>query len=161
MVSSEALHIVLVEPEIPQNAGNIGRTCVALGARLHLVGRLGFRIDDREVKRAGLDYWDHLALSVHESWESFETSLPRGALSLFFSTKGSAAPWDVPVTPPVYLVFGSESRGLPPSFYERYRSALVRLPQRPEARSLNLATAAGIAAYDAARRLELFPATGL
>ena len=157
MLSSEPLHIVLVEPEIPQNAGNIGRTCVALGARLHLVGRLGFSVDDREVKRAGLDYWEHLRLTRHETWDAFAASLPAGACLTFLSTKGERPFWDVPLSAPLYLVFGSESRGLPPSFYERYRDRLARLPQRPEARSLNLAVAVGAAGYDAARRLSIIP----
>lgn len=157
MLSSEPLHLVLVEPEIPQNAGNIGRTCVALGARLHLVGRLGFSTDDRDVKRAGMDYWDRLSLSIHATWDDFLGSLPEGAGMTFLSTRGRRAFWDVPVARPQFLVFGSESRGFPPSFYERYGDRLAAIPQAAEARSLNLATAAGVAAYDAARRLALFP----
>lgn len=156
MLSSEPLHVVLIEPEIPQNTGNIGRTCVAVGARLHLVGRLGFSVDDRDVKRAGLDYWKHLKLSLHATWDLFLSTIPQDAALSFFSTHGSGLFWDSPVVSPQYLVFGSESRGLPPSFYERYRDRLVKIPQNPGARSLNLGTAAGIAAYDAARRLSLF-----
>lgn len=160
MVSSD-LNVVLVEPEIPQNAGNIGRTCVAVGARLHLVGRLGFSVDDKDVRRAGLDYWQHLALSVHPTWDVFMSSVPAEATMRFFSTRGTARYFEAPLAKPLYLVFGSESRGLPPSFYDRYAASLVKIPQRPEARSLNLATSVGIVAYDAARRLELFPADGL
>lgn len=156
MLSSEPLHVVLVEPEIPQNAGNIGRTCVALGARLHLVGRLGFSLEDREVKRAGLDYWKHLALTVHDTWDAFLAATPKEAAMSFFSTRGTRPFWDAPCAAPAYLVFGSESRGLPPSFYGRYADGLVRIPQAEAARSLNLATAVGVAAYDAARRLSLF-----
>jgi len=157
MVSSNALNVVLLEPEIPQNAGNVGRTCVALGARLHLVGRLGFSLDERDLKRAGLDYWQHLQLSVHDNWETFLGTLPEGAAMTLLSSRGERTFWDAPVGDPLYLVFGSESRGLPPSFYDRYRHKLARIPQNGEVRSLNLATAVGIAAYDAARRLELFP----
>jgi tRNA (cytidine/uridine-2'-O-)-methyltransferase len=155
MLSSEPLHIVLVEPEIPQNAGNIGRTCVALGARLHLVGKLGFSLDDAAVKRAGLDYWEHLRLTRHDTWDAFEAARPAGAAMVFLSTKATRDFWDVELASPLYLVFGSESRGLPPSFYDRYRDRLARLPQRPEARSLNLAVAVGAAGYDAARRLSI------
>jgi tRNA (cytidine/uridine-2'-O-)-methyltransferase len=147
------LHIVLVEPEIPQNTGNIGRTCVGLGATLHLVGELGFSLEAKDVKRAGLDYWAHLKLMRHLTWDAFEAALPAEASLFFFSTKGSSSLWDMRFRAPVYFVFGSESRGLPPSFYKRFRESLVRIPIEKEIRSLNLATAVGIAAYDAARQL--------
>lgn len=150
------LHIVLVEPEIPQNAGNVGRTCLAIGARLHLVGRLGFSLDEKNLRRAGLDYWANVDLAVHPDWDSFIAGVPAGAQLAFLSSRGNRDFWDVPLAPPTYLVFGSESRGLPPSFYQRHDDALFRLPMTGAVRSLNLATAAGIAAYDAARRLNLF-----
>lgn len=157
-MSSEAprLHVVLVEPEIPQNAGNVGRTCLALGARLHLVGRLGFSLDEKSLKRAGLDYWASVDLAVHASWDDFLSTVPSGAKLLFLSSRGRRTLWDAELGEPLYLVFGSESRGLPPSFYRRHDDALVRLPSTAAVRSLNLATAVGIAAYDAARRMKLF-----
>lgn len=150
------LHIVLVEPEIPQNAGNVGRTCLAIGARLHLVGPLGFSLEDKHVRRAGLDYWDKVDLAVHAAWADFIATVPQGARLAFLSARGNRDLWSMPVSAPLYLVFGSESRGLPPSFYRRHDDALFRLPMPGDVRSLNLATAAGIAAYEAARRLKLF-----
>lgn len=155
-----SLHVVLVEPEIPQNAGNVGRTCLALGARLHLVGPLGFSLDAAQVKRAGLDYWDKVDLAVHAAWKDFLAQVPTGAQMTFLSARGRRDLWDAPVEPPLYLIFGSESRGLPPSLYRRHDDALVRLPMTGAVRSLNLATAVGIAAYDAARRLKLFSTIG-
>jgi tRNA (cytidine/uridine-2'-O-)-methyltransferase len=157
-MSSECpLHVVLVEPEIPQNAGNVGRTCLALGARLHLIGPLGFSLEEKQLKRAGLDYWPSVDLEVHAAWSVFIETVPPGAQVLFFSSRGREKFWETELKSPLYLVFGSESRGLPPSFYRRHDDSLVRLPMAGDVRSLNLATAAGIAAYDAARRLNLFP----
>lgn len=156
MSSQPSLHLVLVEPEIPQNAGNIGRTCLALGARLHLVEPLGFSLEERQLKRAGLDYWKDVDVAVHPKWEAFIDEVPPGAQMLFFSSRGHERFWELALSAPLYLVFGSESRGLPPAFYRRHDDALVRLPMSSSVRSLNLATAAGIAAYDAARRLDLF-----
>lgn len=157
MSSNPQLHVVLVEPEIPQNAGNVGRTCLAIGARLHLVGQLGFSLEEKQLKRAGLDYWQNVDLAVHASWDVFIKDVPPGAHMFFFSTRGRERFWDTPLAAPVYLVFGSESRGLPPALYRRHDDSLIRLPMSGDVRSLNLATAAGIAAYDAARRLNLFP----
>ena len=149
------MHIVLLEPEIPQNAGNVGRTCLALGARLHLVGPLGFSLDEKSVRRAGLDYWKDVDLAVHPDWGSFEQSLPAGARPAFFSSHGKRTLWEMDLASPAWLVFGSESRGFPSSLRKRYGDALVRIPMTEDVRSLNLATAAGIAAYEAARRLRL------
>ncbi|MBV9080698.1 MAG: tRNA (cytidine(34)-2'-O)-methyltransferase [Elusimicrobia bacterium] len=151
------LNVVLVEPEIPQNAGNIGRTCVGLGARLHFVGQLGFSLDDRDLKRAGLDYWPKLDWLRHPSWHDFLASVPKEADLALFSTHGHASFWERAYRTPCYLVFGSESRGFPPSFYERYADKLVRIPVRPDIRSLNLSTAVGIAAYEAARQNNIVP----
>jgi tRNA (cytidine/uridine-2'-O-)-methyltransferase len=155
------LNVVLVEPEIPQNAGNIGRTCLGLGARLHLVGKLGFSLDEKEVKRAGLDYWSKVDLLQHKAWEDFLETVPAGAQLAFLSSRGEKSFWDVSLKAPLYLVFGSESRGLPPSLYRRHDDALFRIPMTGEIRSLNLATAVGIAAYEAARRLRFFPHSSL
>jgi tRNA (cytidine/uridine-2'-O-)-methyltransferase len=151
-----ALNIVLVEPEIPQNTGNVGRTCVGLGATLHLVGRLGFSLDERALKRAGLDYWPKLNLAVHENWDSFLGSAASDHF-YFFSTKGKKPLWNVKMSAPAYLIFGKESSGFPPRFYSDYEDKLVRIPVLDTIRSLNLATAVGVAAFEAARQLELAP----
>jgi tRNA (cytidine/uridine-2'-O-)-methyltransferase len=148
------LNIVLVEPEIPQNTGNVGRTCVGLGATLHLVGQLGFSLDERALKRAGLDYWPKLKLRVHDSWESFLTC-EKPENTYFFSTKGATSLWDTKISGPAYIIFGKESSGFPPKFYSQYASKLVRIPVLDTIRSLNLATAVGVAAFEAARQLEL------
>ncbi|MCG3205561.1 MAG: tRNA (cytidine(34)-2'-O)-methyltransferase [Elusimicrobia bacterium] len=151
MKSSHSLNIVLIEPEIPQNTGNIGRTCVGLDATLHLVGQLGFSLDEKDLKRAGLDYWPKLKLKRHDRWESFLASIEPTASLTFFSTHGTQSLWEVSFQFPCYLVFGSESRGFPPSFYERYKNSLVRIPTTGPIRSLNLSTAVGIAAFEAVR----------
>lgn len=149
------LQIVLVNPEIPQNTGNVGRTCVGLGIPLHLVGQLGFSLDDRHLKRAGLDYWPKLKLNLHADWTAFSRALPDGADLAFFSTRGAVPLWSRPFHAPCFLVFGSESRGFPPAFYDEFAARLVRIPVGPEIRSLNLATAAGVAAFHAARVLNV------
>jgi tRNA (cytidine/uridine-2'-O-)-methyltransferase len=148
------LNIVLVEPEIPHNTGAIGRLCVGLGARLHLVGALGFWLDDAAVKRSGLDYWEHLDLRRHKSWEQFLTD-ERPHAPVFISTRGTRSIYECHFAPGSYLVFGSESRGLPASFYETYRERLYRIPMPgANARSINLANAVSIVAYEAYRQLE-------
>jgi tRNA (cytidine/uridine-2'-O-)-methyltransferase len=152
MSKTAPLNIVLVEPEIPQNTGNIGRTCVGLGAALHLVGTLGFEINAREIKRSGLDYWDKLRWHRHAAWKEFEAALPPEAHLYVFSTKGERSVWDVKYEAPAYLVFGSESRGLPPALYRAFAGRLIRIPVASGIRSLNLSTAAGIAAYEAVRQ---------
>jgi len=157
IVAEPRIHIVLVEPEIPQNTGNIGRTCVGLGARLHLVGDLGFSLDQRELKRAGLDYWPSLDWRRNKSWESILSTLPSDSDLSFFSTKGQVSFWDKKYTSPSFLIFGSESRGFPAGFYREYKNLLVRIPTGPGIRSLNLATAAGVASFEAARQLDAVP----
>lgn len=148
------LHIILVEPEIAANVGAIGRTCVAAGAMLWLVRPLGFHIDDRHLRRAGLDYWEHLAWRAVDSLE--EVVQPGGPKRLWlFSTKAAQL-----YTSAVYeagdgLVFGPESRGLPLSWLVRNPAQAVRIPIRPEARSLNLANAAAIGLFEAVRQLNL------
>ena len=146
------MNVVLVEPEIPWNAGNIGRTCVAAGAALHLVGRLGFRIGAREIRRSGLDYWPRLRLFRHESLAAFEASLPPRASVLLFTTQARGSFWKAPYRKDSYLIFGRESTGLPPSVLRRHAGRVFRIPMAPEARSLNLSTAAGIVLYEALRR---------
>lgn len=148
------VNIVLVNPEIPQNTGNIGRTCVGLGATLHLVGKLGFSLDDKNLKRAGLDYWPKLKLVLHADWPAFLSTVPKDADVALFSTKGKISFWDRRYRAPLYLVFGSESGGFPPSFYREHQDRLVRIPVSADIRSLNLSTAAGIAAFEAVRQLK-------
>jgi tRNA (cytidine/uridine-2'-O-)-methyltransferase len=148
-------HVVLVEPEIPSNTGNIGRTCLALDATLHLVGRLGFHLDDKELKRAGLDYWKSVKVMRHTTWDDFESSLPPDTSLHFFSTQGRTPHWEARYQMGDYLVFGRETSGLPPEFYERFRERLVVIPQSGGTiRSLNLATAAGIGLYEAYRQVQ-------
>ncbi|HTC20384.1 MAG TPA: tRNA (cytidine(34)-2'-O)-methyltransferase [bacterium] len=146
-------HVVLIEPEIPWNTGNIGRTCLGAGAELHLVGRLGFHLDNQQVQRAGLDYWEKVKLHRHDSWERFLESLPVKAELFFFSTKGKKLYWDADYPPGSYLVFGKETAGFPKKFYEVYKEKLYRIPQKDDSiRSLNLSTSAGIVLYEALRQ---------
>src|SRR6476661_490717 len=116
-----AIHIVLVHPEIHWNTGNAGRSCLAAGATLHLVKPLGFSLDDREVKRAGLDYWEHVDIRLWDSWEHFEQALPSLGEPWFLSTRGTRLLWDAPLAAPsdLVLVFGRETGGLDPSIHER------------------------------------------
>lgn len=147
-----ALHVALYQPEIPWNTGNIGRTCVAAGATLHLIGRLGFELSEKEIRRSGLDYWPKLSLRLHGSLEEFEARLPSGCPLLAFSTKGEKSFWDAPFRPECAVLFGRESSGLPPAVLERHADAVYRIPMRQEARSLNLSTAAALVIYEALRR---------
>ncbi len=148
-------HVVLIEPEIPWNTGNIGRTCLGAGAELHLVGRLGFHLDDKQVERAGLDYWEKVKLHRHESWEDFLKSLVPDASLFFFSTKGKKGLWDASFPDGAYLVFGKETAGFPKNFYEDYREKMYRIPQHEEGiRSLNLSTAVGIVLYEGLRQVK-------
>lgn len=147
-----ALDIVLVEPEIPQNTGNIARTCVAVGARLHLVEPLGFSIDDRQLKRAGLDYWFDLDLVL---WPSLETLLRQtnpGKMIFYATTKGSRIYTDPAYTDDVMLVFGRETRGLPEDLLLARPDRCLRIPMLPGRRSLNLANSVAIMAYEVLRQ---------
>jgi len=148
-------HVVLVHPEIHWNTGNAGRTCLATGATLHLIEPLGFSLDEREVKRAGLDYWEHVDLRVWPNWAAFEREIPSLGVPYFFSTKATRLFWDAPLGPPrsVVLVFGRETGGLPDELHERYRDQLVAMPiLSPLVRSLNLSTSVAIAVYEVLRR---------
>ena len=150
-----ATHVVLVHPEIHWNTGNAGRTCLATDATLHLIEPLGFSLDDRQVKRAGLDYWEHVDPRVWPSWYAFEQELPTFGTPYFFSARGQQILWDVPLglTPDVVLIFGGETAGLPPDLHERYADRFVRMPiQSSLVRSLNLSTAVGIALYEVMRQ---------
>ena len=145
------MNIVLHEPGIALNTGNIGRTCAATNTGLHLIKPYAFRITEKEIKRAGMDYWPHLKLRVYDNWEEFLERNPEAVLH-FFSTRGATCFWDVKYHPGDYLVFGRESAGLPPDFYERYRDRLRQIPMNGSFhRSLNLANAASIALYEALR----------
>ncbi len=153
------LHVALVAPEIHWNTGNAGRTCLAAGAQLHLVEPLGFALGERQLRRAGLDYWERVNLRRWDSWPAFEAALPGLGRPFFFSADANLDYWDVDYPSPVTLVFGGESRGLPDELRERYRAQMVALPiTDPEVRSLNLSTAVGIAVYEVLRQ---WRATGL
>lgn len=146
------LHVVLYRPEIAANAGAIGRTCVALGARLWLVRPLGFHLDDRHRRRAGLDYWEHLDWRAVDDFEAVEEHLGADRL-WFFSTKARGDYTRASFRRGDGLVFGPESRGLPTAWLDRDPGRCVRIPMRAEARSLNLAIAASVAAYEASRQI--------
>ncbi len=147
------LHVALVEPEIPWNAGNVGRTCLAAGARLHLVRPLGFSLDERHLKRAGLDYWQHVEPRVWPSWRAFQSALPRLGEPFFFSAEGGRDLWSVDYPGQTVLVFGSESTGFSPEIRRRFAERLIKIPIRDRrVRSLNLSTAAAIATYEVMRR---------
>jgi tRNA (cytidine/uridine-2'-O-)-methyltransferase len=147
------VHVVFVEPEIHWNTGNAGRSCLAVDAQLHLVGPLGFSLDAREVKRAGLDYWPKVAPRVWPSWDAFEPELTRLGRPWFFSPDAERDFWDVDFTPPCVLLFGKESVGFSDTIRERHREALIRIPQlEASIRSLNVSTCVGIALYEVARQ---------
>ncbi len=145
--------MVLVEPEIHWNTGNAGRTCLAAGARLHLVEPLGFSLDDREVRRAGLDYWPRVRPRVWPSWESLERRLPDLGEPFFFSAEAPRDLWSVRYPERVALVFGRESAGLPLGLRMRYHDRLVAIPMiDPELRSLNLSSSVAVALYEVLRQ---------
>jgi tRNA (cytidine/uridine-2'-O-)-methyltransferase len=139
------LKVVLYQPEIHWNTGNVGRTCVAAGAELHLIEPLGFDLSDKQIRRAGLDYWKDLKLTVHSSLAAWEAALPPGAAVFAFSAQAKNAYWDCSFPQDAWLLFGRESTGLPPAVLSKYPGC--RIPIRPEVRSLNLSTAAAIAVY--------------
>ena len=179
-MSEPLLHVVLYQPEIPPNTGNIGRSCVAVGAKLWLVRPLGFRLEDRYLKRAAMDYWPHLDWEAVDDWSAIETRLAGrrfwlltkfatrlvweadfspGAVMVFGSATNSvpvisacASSNSEDFSPGDVLVFGSETNGLPESLRERYRDTCLKLPMRPEVRSLNLASTANTVMYEAIRQ---------
>ena len=148
-------NIVLVEPEIPQNCGNIARTCAATGCRLHLIRPLGFDISEKAVKRAGLDYWNLVEVIDYENLDDF---FHRNEVKEMWclSTKAPRAYTEAHFSDGCYLFFGKETKGLPEDFLETHREACVRIPMRQEARSLNLSNAVAITVFEALRQLE-FP----
>ncbi len=150
------IHIVLFEPEIPQNTANIGRLCVCNDFCLHLIEPLGFRLDEKKVKRAGLDYWQHLNLIKHKHWSSFlEMIEQENKLDnlFFFSAKGEKSYWQQLYTEDVYLLFGSERKGLPQEIHYRFKENFLNIPmQGKNSRCLNLSSSVSIASYEVLRQ---------
>lgn len=145
------LNIVLVEPQIPQNTGNISRTCAVTGAILHLVKPYGFEISDKQLKRAGLDYWDKLTVFEYDSLDDFFVK-NKGGEFYFFTTKGLNVHSDIKYTDNAYIVFGREDKGLPEKLLSENKNNCVRIPMRNELRSLNLSNSVAIAAYEILRQ---------
>lgn len=148
-----ALNIVLFEPEIPNNTGNIGRLALASGSKLHLVKPFGFELSDRRLKRAGLDYWQYLDVAMYDSVEEF-FSIHHDKTFAFFSSHGRKAHWEIPFEKNLFLIFGKESVGLSKDIIERYKNQLYKIPLLSNhVRSLNLANAVGIVVYEGLRQL--------
>lgn len=146
-------HIVLVEPEIPQNAGNIARTCAATGCALHMIRPLGFEVSDKYLKRAGLDYWNLVDISYYDSFAELQERFPN-ATYYYFTTKGRRRHSDAAYKDGDFLVFGKETKGLPEELLMKNEPTCVRLPMRGEARSLNLSNSVAVAVYEALRQTE-------
>ena len=148
-----SLNIVLLEPEIPQNTGNIARTCAATGAALHLIEPLGFSIDEKAVKRAGLDYWAHLSLFVYTNMEDFFAQNTKGPF-FFCTTKARQTYVDIHYPSGSYLIFGKESAGLPEELLKDHPDSCIRIPMKNRIRSLNLSNAVAIVSYEALKQQE-------
>ena len=147
------LNIVLIEPEIPNNTGNIGRLALASGSKLHLVKPLGFEINDTRLKRAGLDYWQHLSVTYYESIEEF-FAINKDKNMAFLSSHGTKTHWEIPYKDDLFLIFGKESVGLPKSLIEKHASQLYKIPLFSEhVRSLNLANSVGIVVYEGLKQI--------
>jgi len=151
------LHVVLVEPEIPPNTGNIGRLCLATDSHLHLIKPLGFSISDRALKRAGLDYWKDVRVTVWESLAELQAAQPTGARYFYLTTKTQRVYWDAEFRDGDFLVFGRETKGLPEPLLEANHGQTLTIPMTAQTRSLNLATAVGIVLYEAVRQLKNGP----
>ena len=149
------LNIILFQPEIPQNTGNIGRTCVATGAKLWLVKPLGFQLSEKRLRRAGLDYWQYLDIEVVDSWDHLRTSIPHFR-PWIFTKHANKLYTDVTYQEDDCFVFGSESHGLPDSIMSSEKGRNLRLPMEPRVRSLNLSTTVGIAIYEHQRQMASF-----
>ncbi|MEF3280267.1 MAG: tRNA (cytidine(34)-2'-O)-methyltransferase [Elusimicrobiota bacterium] len=148
------MKVVLINPQIPPNTGNIARTCVANEIELILIGKIGFDLSDKALKRAGLDYWKYVKLKVYNSFEDFLSEVSDLKKLLFFSTHGKKLFWDAPYTEQSYLIFGSETSGFPKSFYKEYMRQMYKIPMKSNlVRSLNLATSCGIVVYEALRHI--------
>jgi len=152
MSNDATLHIVLHQPDIPQNTGNIARTCVAIGAKLWLVRPLGFQVDEKSLRRAGIDCWKYLHWEVVDDWRQLDGRLAERPL-WFFSKRGQTSYTDVEYKTGDALIFGSETAGLPESIHEQYHERMLRIPIRPEVRCLNLSNSMAIAAYEAVRQM--------
>ncbi len=146
------MHIALIEPRIPPNTGNIARLCAATDTALHLIEPLGFRVDDAEMRRAGLDYWDAVDLWVHPGWRAFREAMSRDRC-LYFSAKATRPFWEAPFRPNSCLLFGNEVDGMPDRILEKHPEESFRIPMTDAVRSLNLATAAGIVLYEGLRQV--------
>ena len=149
------INIVMVEPEIPQNTGNIARTCAATGAKLHLVHPLGFSISEKSVKRAGLDYWDKLEIEEHDSFEEFLKKYKPEENNMFFATTKGKHVYSEPdysKMEEVFLLFGKETKGLPEDILQKYIDKTIRIPMRETLRSLNLSNSVAIVVYDVLRQ---------
>lgn len=151
--SHPLFRVALIEPEIPQNTGNIGRTCVALGCELHIVGPTAFEISDKNLKRAGLDYWPHLVWFQHENYDAWKKTLSPDSRLFYFTTKSTKTFFDVHFQRGDWLVFGKETKGLAPEIIQQAGDRAITIPQTGPVRSLNLATAVAIAAYEGLRQL--------
>lgn len=149
-----ALGIALIEPQIPPNTGNVARLCAATDITLHLIEPLGFSLEDDQLRRAGLDYWDAVDLWVHPAWHAFRDAVARERC-LYFSSHGTLSYLDAPYAANSVLVFGNETAGLPERIREKHPDRTFRIPITPAVRSLNLASAVSIVAYEAIRRLGL------
>jgi tRNA (cytidine/uridine-2'-O-)-methyltransferase len=146
------LHVVLVEPEIPPNTGNIGRLCLATGAHLHLIQPLGFSLDDRALRRAGLDYWHEVQVTLWDSFAALHAAQSADARFFFLTTKSLRPYWDAEFRDGDFLVFGRETKGLPEALLAENADRAFTIPMREKTRSLNLATAVGIVLYEAVRQ---------
>ncbi|MBS4900285.1 MAG: tRNA (cytidine(34)-2'-O)-methyltransferase [Clostridiales bacterium] len=146
-------NIVLHEPEMPANTGNIGRTCVATGASLHLIRPLGFRLDEKQIKRAGMDYWDKIDLHVYDDYADFIEKNPRACSRMFFATtKAEKTYADARFEPGDYIMFGKESAGIPEEILVSKKDMCIRIPMLEDIRSLNLSNSAAIILYEAFRQ---------
>ena len=156
-MSAPPIHIVLVEPQIPQNTGTVGRLCVATGARLHLVEPLGFQIDEKRVRRAGLDYWKHVDLHVHPDWEACREAIPCPSERWWFFSSHASATYDATLYKAGdVLVFGRESDGLGSGMLDQFRAQSRTIPLFGPVRSLNLSTSVGIVTYEALRQMKMW-----
>jgi len=159
--SKKNINVVLVEPEIPNNTGNIGRTCVALEASLHLVGPMGFSLDEKKLRRAGLDYWPHLDLHLYDSQKDFFSKLNEKDMLAFLTTKTNRAYYDADYASTdsgdIWLIFGKETKGLSDEVRTTYKDHLYTIPMTGKTRSLNLANSVAIVAFEAFRQLQTAP----
>lgn len=145
-------HVVLIAPEVHWNTGNIGRTCLGAGATLHLVRPLGFSLDSRQVKRAGLDYWPKVRLMLWDDFQSFHKQMrPKDSEIALLSKQGAQPHWQMPTPQRLFLIFGSETKGLPPALLDQFAKQTYFIPMHRDIRSLNLSTAVGIVLYESLR----------